>query len=247
MTTGEKFEKVADAVYDKGRTDEWSDFWDALQNNGNRVNYDYVFYSAISQPVWTDETLRPKHSMQPTTANRAFRYSRITSLKALFDDRGIELDFSKSTHCGFLFANSSVTEVGTIDLSSVTAVDNSTGIFSYCQRLERVALFRPSPNFTAGYGNAFAYCEKLKHITIEGSLIKTVSFSSSPLTVESMKSIITHLANYAGTENEGTQRLTFSETCWEELEASGKPFDDGLTTDETMTWEDYVGSLGWLT
>ena len=60
-----------------------------------------------------------------------------------------------------------------------------------------------------------------------------------------MKNIISSLNNYAGTSDEATHTVTFTTACWTALEASGKPFDDGLTEDETLTWENYVISLGW--
>ena len=61
-----------------------------------------------------------------------------------------------------------------------------------------------------------------------------------------MKNIISNLKTYAGTSNEAKYTLTFTTACWTTLEASGKPFDDGLTTDETLTWANYVSvNKGW--
>ena len=36
-------------------------------------------------------------------------------------------------------------------------------------------------------------------------------------------------------------------TRWEALEASTSPYEDGLSDNESMTWQDYIQNyLGWL-
>lgn len=90
------------------------------------------------------------------------------------------------------------------------------------------------------YTNMFEQCNALENIVFEGEIGGSINFSWSPLTVESMKSVITHLVNFAGTSSEGKYTVTFTSTCWENLEADSKaPNGD--------TWKNYVASLGWLT
>jgi hypothetical protein len=105
-----------------------------------------------------------------------------------------------------------------------------------------------SSKSTAWGNNVFMGCTSLANIVFEGEIAKTISFQYSPLTVESMKSVISCLVNYLGTDNEAKHTLTFTSACWEALEASTSPYEDGLTDDENLSWRDYVmDSLGWLT
>ena len=39
MSIAEKFEVIADAVYEKGKKDEHDKLWDAFQDNGTRTYY----------------------------------------------------------------------------------------------------------------------------------------------------------------------------------------------------------------
>lgn len=86
----------------------------------------------------------------------------------------------------------------------------------------------------------FFLCYGLTYIRFAGTIPVSVSFSDSPLDVDSMKNIISCLVNYAGTEKAYTQKITFSTKCWEALEASGSAPDGG-------SWENYVYNLGWNT
>ena len=87
--------------------------------------------------------------------------------------------------------------------------------------------------------NPFGGCTNLKDIAIEGEWLKSISFASSPLTVESMKSIITHLKNYKGTEEEFSYTLTLASNCKTLLN------EEGSTAPNGITWKDYIFELGW--
>ena len=90
-------------------------------------------------------------------------------------------------------------------------------------------------NFT----NSFLSCTKLKNITIEGNIYKDISFSTSPLTVESAKSIINALCDYSGTDKEFTCKVIFSSTTKTLLE------EEGATSPNGDTWLEYVKEKGW--
>ena len=54
MSIAEKFEVIADAVYEKGKQDERSDFWDIYQKNGAQVsNYTYAFAYSVFPNTFT--------------------------------------------------------------------------------------------------------------------------------------------------------------------------------------------------
>ena len=109
-------------------------------------------------------------------------------------------------------------------------------MFGNCSYLRRIASIEVSE--TATFPNAFNYCNSLTDITMTGTLASSVNLSWSPLSVESMKSIISCLKNFTGTGNEQTCTLTFSDACWASLEADS-------TSPVGGAWKDYVISLGW--
>ena len=49
----------------QGRTDEWHEFWDNLQQNGTRIHYQYAF----AYTGWTDTNFNPKYHITPTNAS----------------------------------------------------------------------------------------------------------------------------------------------------------------------------------
>ena len=80
---------------------------------------------------------------------------------------------------------------------------------------------------------------KLENVVFEGVIPATISFSSCPLTVESMKSVITHLKDYSGTESEYTYTVTFKSTAFSALTA------EGTTSPNGNTWAEYIDDLKW--
>ena len=179
------------------------------------------------------------------SSSEAFRGAQMTDFKGILDRNGVVLDTSQATSIRMMFQScNKITHLPEINASKTT--DNSDTVFSYCSALHTIDKFIVRDNGTLSMDSDFYSCIALKNIRFGGVIGRSISFSHSPLTVESMKDAINHLANYAGTSSEGLYTLTFTGTCWEALEASGKPFDDGLTENETFTWLEYVMSLGWL-
>ena len=136
-----------------------------------------------------------------------------------------------------MFDNSLITDtIVDVDVSGITITVGAT--FRNCKNLKTIRKFitKASAEYNA---NVFEDCSALENITIEGEIGRTITFQYSPLTVESMKSIISSLVNYAGTANESVYKVTFTESCWNTLEADSSSPSGG-------TWKDYVKSLGWL-
>ena len=90
------------------------------------------------------------------------------------------------------------------------------------------------------YYSPFGNCPKLKEIRFEGTIGKNgLSFSSSPLSLESAISVITHLKDFSGTSSAYTCSIQFSETTWGYLNA------DGTNSPNGTTWAEYIDNLGW--
>ena len=218
--------------YTQGRTDEWSGLWDAIQDYGNRTD----FSRAFRENGWNDTTFKPKYPMVVTDGMYMFERSSIT------DTRDIAMDFSKAVDLRWLFQYSSIVHAGVIDTTSVQ-YDWAKDMFFDCKQLQSIEkfIFANNNKTTNPYGNTvFRNCSSFTTITFEGVLKTTMSFVYSPLTVESAKSVISCLANYAGTENEFTYTISFSETTWGYLDAEGNASPNGTS------WRDYIYLKGWI-
>lgn len=124
----------------------------------------------------------------------------------------------------------------TIDMS--TMKEAASALFAGCYSLATIRKIISHDNVV--YNNTFLTCVGLKNIEFEGTIGKSISFSHSPLSVDSMKSIISHLKDYS-LDNTGVYSLTFSDTCWTRLENDSSAPDGG-------TWREYVEyTLGWNT
>lgn len=195
-TFAEKLTTIAEnepKVYEAGKKAERSVFWDAYQENGNRVDYARAFNSKW----WTDQNFDPKYDMIPTDASEMFRNSKITDYKSK-----VNIDFSKSTTFSSCFNNSPIVEIGVIDMSSSNnlkyAIYNCTNL----TKIEKV-IITANQNVEE---SSFKGNPKLETVIFEG-VIATSGLnvqSSAKLSHESLMSIINCLedksADTSGTE-----------------------------------------------
>lgn len=222
-----------------GKQAEYDAFWDAFQNYGNMKKYDSVFRNVdnLDYNSWRKETLRPKYDIIPTSADRMFYGVKgITDLGEHFQELGIKLDFSKNKTFNSAFCFGDWVTFPTLDCSSATTIQ---GMFNYCSKLETIEKWIMSETVTTG-GRCFVGCTKLKNIIAEGVIAVSVSFSDSPLTVESMLSIITHLKDYSGTENAGAYTLTLKDSCKTLMAEQGTIEELG-----GKTYDQYITDIGW--
>lgn len=215
------------------------DLWDLLQDYGNRTDYTYGFAGHL----WTNKTFKPKYTIRPTEAGRMFMYSLMTDIS------GVDIDFSGAT--GNIirpFDASSITKVGTVDLSNVKGTSNT--FFGYTEgnpsKLETIGLLIiPADGSMTMGSNFFQNCSALANITISGQIATSINMQwCTSLTVDSMKSIILALKDFDGNggtiEGAWTQTITFPDECWTALEA------DGTFAPNGENWKSYVeNKLAW--
>lgn len=227
-----------DAVYEAGKqsggggSDELrTAMWNGIQNNGTRTDYSNGFrFWQNAHNYW-----KPIYDMNMTNGSMVFYgFSSDLGLPELCEKAGIPpIDWSQVKSFGQTFSYATIPDVGIIDMR------NSTGggsHFSY-SNVKKAHLILKSDG-SQSLAGTFPGATHLADLTFEG-LIGSASFSiPSPLTPESMISVITHLKNYTGTENEGIYKITFTDACWVALEAHSKAPDGN-------TWKEYVYSLGW--
>lgn len=213
MSIADKLTQIAEneqAVFDAGKESERDRFWDAFQDNGNRVLYNYAFRFQ----GWTAANFRPKYSMRPTAANGMFRDSHISAdLGAILSECGVTLDFSDCAGMEQVFYNTYFTALPEIDLSGAIA----TSAFDYSGRL--VTISNVIVSETTHFG---AYkCVSLKNITITGTIANSLGIAESPLTKASIESIIGALSGtVAGktlTVNAAAKQAAFTDAEWAAL------------------------------
>ena len=239
MGIAEKFEVIADEVYEKGKEKEHNDFWDSFLARLGSADASNMF-SGIG---WNDNTFYPNRNINTgkTAVNGMFSRSCITNLEERFNSLGITLNTSRATKMDSMFYYCNQTEViPVIDMSGVVETSSLTQMFYNCSKLQTIRKLIFPENMTASkcYNQMFSGCTSLANIEVEGNIVQTISFSSSPLTVESMKSIISCLKDYSQSDDPD-DTLTFNDDCWRRLEASGSAPDGD-------TWENYVIKRGWL-
>lgn len=250
MTIAEKllrqktdFDEVYSAGYEKGKAEGggdkyYNDVWSSALPTES-VAADYLFAGA----GWNDTTFVPNKNIKPTSANYMFGYSKITDLVTALEKAGKVLDFSNCKNFQWLVNGSSITHLGVVDMTSVSSKTNANHVFRGggghpLRKIDKIIVNGTYPLGT----NSFTTCVNLEELDIEGTITETFHItSSSRLTVLSAKNIITHLANYAGTDKEFTQSVKFHADVLSALETEGETSPNG------NTWSEYIQDLGWTT
>lgn len=217
---------------EQGKQAEYDAFWDSFQENGNRRRYTYAFTY-----TWTREMFKPKYDIIVGVALNYQMFNNCPiecSLTEILNEAGIALRFlggySSST-----FSSCNFTE---IDISSSVAFETWASTFSGCLKLKILKL--PELKRSCVFNGTFGSCTALEDLTLSGVIGKDINFQWSPLSVESMKNIISCLNNYSGTSEEFKYRVIFKDECWAALEASG-------TAPTGTNWAEYIDSIGWTT
>ena len=209
-TIAENVPKVYEAgkeeAYEAGKQAAYDQLWDSLQTNGERTDYERAFGI-----IWNDENFRPKYSIVPINANGMFNFSKITDLQALLDEYGLTLDLSKVTGNRLVqwLMNSSITRVGTVNLSNFT---NATYVFYSASKLVTIEklIFAEKNVFANTW---FQGCGALTNINaVEGTIASdgfNVSYCNA-LSHDSLMNIINALKDYSGSGT--TYTITFGST-----------------------------------
>ena len=238
MTTTEKYNTLIEkipAVFEAGKAQGGggdNNFWEGFLEG--RTDLAYAFYA------WNASAFYPTKNISPVQSGRMFYYFNNTpqtpfNLKERLEECGVTIDFSNSRNVDFMFGGSYVSELPELKFLACTKL---VGIFNLCTCLETIEKLVLKEDGTQTFDAASFNATALKHITVEGKIGTDVTFQSCPLTVASMKSVITHLVNYSGTDKAYTYTVKFSDACWEVLEADS-------TSPTGTTWAEYVDDLGW--
>lgn len=163
VTIAENVDKVYEAGKRAGGGGDSTDFWEYLQDSGNRTTYQYAFYR------WDGSFFNPVRGMAPTGdygADYMFAYTQnMGDLKTLFESKGITLDFSRVGRLTHTFNQCSASKLPDIDLSGCTRLAMS---FYNMPNLTELTLTNLSP--TCDFDRVFNYSHKLVTLNITGTI-----------------------------------------------------------------------------
>lgn len=226
-------------VYEAGKKTKNEEFFDKYLNLDDVSVTSTNHESLFSGLGWNNDTFYPTKDISVGYGYKMFYRNRVTNIRQRLIDCGVKLDFTTANDTGMMFESCKSTELPTIELHHPNLVVGQTQRLCYnCTSLVTIEkIIAVESNL---WGNSFTGCSALQNITIEGVIGKTISFSSSPLTVESMKSIITHLKKYAGTQEAGNYTLTLKDSCKTLMEEQGAIEELG-----GKTYDAYIADIGW--
>lgn len=196
MSIAENFEVIADAVYEKGKKDEYDKFWDAYQDYGNRTSYLNGFQG---NQGWTKDNFYPKYDIKPVgNATQLFYAWEFTDkhtmdLSARLKQCGVVLDTSQATSLQHAFAYVRFASIPPIDVTGLTS--NSSLLFGDSRTvkiIEKLIVAETTPINSNWFRNDTA----LETLIVEGTIGQS-NFSvkdCKKLSVASLLSILTALS-----------------------------------------------------
>lgn len=231
MTIAEKITRIAEdmpKIYEAGKKSEYDRFWDNFQFEGTRTLYNRAFYT------WRASIFKPKYDLKPTRADYMFmdmfpEYASsggYSLVKALSDANAI-LDTSQCTNFTYMFYYSYINEVGEIDTRSATSLD---AIFNYARFVKKVEKLILKNDGSQSFSAAFEVASSLKHITIDGTIGKSIDFKQCPLSKASILNITEHLSDIAE-----DQTITFKRSAVNTAFESSLNVSDGENSQEFTT------------
>lgn len=241
--TPEEMSEGVSEVYEAGKKSQHDEFMDNYMKNMSDGGEAYYLFSGS---CWNGETFYPTRDIRPmNNCSGMFQYfswqqTPIIDLAQRLDDCGVELDLSDCGAPAQMFAYCFVTRLPKLDFSNVTnSFDRTWRNASTIVTIDEIVF---PVNYNATFSNAFQGCSKLKNLKASGEIRRTIDFSACPLTVESMKTIISSLIDYSGTNYEHDYTVSFSGPCKTALETEGATAE---YNGEACTWLELIEYKKW--
>lgn len=226
-----------DGVHDAGKKAEQRALWEVLTNNGAKQKYLYTF----CEGVWTQENFKPTCNIVPTEADHTFHYhnrgGKAYDMAEHLEELGVVLDLSNCTSGNYTFGNAVVSRLPELNMAKGTF----TCFVRNCTALVTIDKLIVSDAGNQNFTQTFNACSKLKNIIFEGVIGRSIGFSASPLTVASMKNIISCLKDYSG-DAEYSYTLTVKSSAFSALE------EEGATAEyngAACTWAELIDNKKW--
>ena len=239
MSIADKLQTIAEnqqAVYEKGKQDEYDRFWDNYQQNGERRRYRYAF----ADLGWTVDTFKPKYKMT-LSASGAVGIFYLCNSGTKGDTNPLDyrefghlLDFSQAADGQSAFYGAKMNYIN-VDLSNCTRLQSCfSGDYNSNYLSDLTLKFSEK---CTNYTNAFGYCAYLINLTfVEGSVIASdLAFNRSPkLTKASLLSIFTALSTTVSGKT-----VTVHKTAVNKAFETSEGANDGSTSQE---WLDLIAT-----
>ena len=222
MTTAERIiqgkndlDEVKATGKDKALREKWNKHIDAL----NKSAFTYGF----AGKGWNDETFTPfTDIIMPSgrNAGNVFAYSGVTDLKGILESYGTKLDCTNALNTSGFFQYSLVTRVPEIVLERATTISSMFGNATNLVSIDKLTF---PENCTTT--NAFQNCTSLTEIMLGGNISKNFDIHWSPLSQESVESIVSALSDSASGQtvtfnNTQIEGINGGSSWWVDLKAS---------------------------
>ena len=158
MSIAEKFETIADAVYEKGKSDTELALWNAITGNGSRNAWDYAFAYADYSDIEF-----PKPIVMSGALIRTFRMYAGQKFPRKQD---IDLSGVTSQEAPFSFIWGGSRTGMTIPDYGLPALDSLASFYSNAQIVRAIELLRCHEGTV--FTNTFQRCDILKEIRFDG-------------------------------------------------------------------------------
>lgn len=244
MSIAEKLTTIAEneqKVYDAGKKLQYDKFWDNFNNCAE--NWDYR-YAGLG---WCKMNFRPTKDIVVsgrTFARHGWNRNELYDLAEHLNSLGVKITKMTSARESFMYCTT-FSRLPELDASRCTYFYDT---FYGMTRLVTIDKYILNTDIaTTWNGDLFHNCNRLVNINMEGSIIgKSISFSYSPLSVESMKSIISCLKDFSAEEtadNHYSYAIVLSSACVTALEAEGATAEYNGTA---CTWVELIDNKKWV-
>lgn len=170
-------EAHANAV-EEGRTQEWSDFWDVFQHNGEPFNYIYAFFS-----YWNDQPIIDSNGR---------------TLQPIYNPKYP----IKTTYTSAIFHNNANITDTLVDIEFVSplAYAKTDYLFYNNKKLKTIRKIKIEEGLDVDFSSQYSFygCSALENLTFEGFIGPSIQLQwSSKLTHDSLMSVINALRDYS--------------------------------------------------
>lgn len=206
MNIAEKLTQIAEneqRVFEAGKSEATSEFWDDFTDNGNRTEYARAF------AYWGCEYIRPTRKIIFTTVDSGLNtFAQNTKLKKV---EAAYFDFSQKpkgtgNQSGYYYTFYNCGALEEIEDIGMQADYCHYSSFRNCIALHTIAKIRCDENTI--FTEAFTGSNKLENVTFEGLIGQNLSIASSKLSKDSITNIVSCLSDTASGKT-----LTLSKTA----------------------------------
>lgn len=187
-------EALGTTALESGRKAEYDRFWDAYQQNGSRLDYSYAFAGY----GWTNESFKPKYNIVPVSgASHLFSNCQFQDLKEILNQCGVELDTGNLRSFNYLAQNSKLTNMPELDMRSALTLEYFLFGNENLLAVDKIILKNDGSQRFGTY--TFYNNTALTEIRFEGVIGQSgLNFSKSPLSFDSIASIVAALQDKTG-------------------------------------------------